>query len=463
MSFFFNPGNCRVGLFGVAIDSDESSTRAVAQSASPLSHSQPVSFPEWKEALWRGPLAPAAKQAYAREIFSFLRHCRNQRAPATIVRAQAYLEAPGPDADPGADPERRQALRWFFRTAREHRTSAGAVPTPGDSATPPPAASDLGHSDWECALIRAARERHFQWRTEQTYRQWAARFARFIIPASPSQAGAPELEAFLSDLAVRQRASVSSQKQALNAVVFLLQEALHHQVGKLTFHRARQPPRVPTVLTPAECARLFVQLEGTTRLMAELAYGGGLRLLELLRLRVKDVDLERSQVTVRGGKGDKDRVTVLPIRLAGRLADHLARLRPLFEQDRAENLPGVWLPEGLDRKYPGAGMEWGWQWLFPSRETALDPQTGLRRRHHVLDGTFQIAIKRAAQRAGLNKRVTPHVLRHSFATHLLESGTDIRTVQDLLGHSSVETTQIYTHVMKKPGLGVRSPLDALAP
>ena len=213
------------------------------------------------------------------------------------------------------------------------------------------------------------------------------------------------------------------------------------------------------VLSKAECARLFAELDGTTRLMAELAYGSGLRLMELLRLRVQHVDLERGQLRVSGGKGDKDRVTVLPAKLAARLQEHLARLRELHAADRAAGLPGVWLPEGLARKYPKASERWNWQWLFPSRETSVDPATKIRRRHHVIDSTFQNNIRWAAERAKLDKRVTPHVLRHSFATHLLDGGTDIRTVQELLGHASVETTQIYTHVMRKPGLGVRSPLD----
>jgi integron integrase len=234
---------------------------------------------------------------------------------------------------------------------------------------------------------------------------------------------------------------------------------LGRDLGELKFQRAEKPRRLPAVLTRPECAQLFEKFEGTTRLMAELMYGSGLRLMELLRLRVHHLDLERRQLRVIGGKGDKDRVTVLPERLAPALEAHVSRLRVLFDEDRAAKLPGVWLPEGLARKYRGAGERWEWQWVFPSRETSVDPGTGIRRRHHTSDGAFQTAIRNAARAAGIDKRVTPHVLRHSFATHLLEDGVDIRTVQDLLGHESVETTQIYTHVMQKPGLGVRSPLD----
>ena len=324
---------------------------------------------------------------------------------------------------------------------------------------PRPAAQDLGGPDWEQALVRTMRVRGLLWRTEDTYRSWARRFAVFIAPKTPYAAGAEEVGAFLTDLAVRNRSRPSGQRPALNALVFLMQEALGRDLGELDFKRAYPRVRAPVVLSKDECGRIFNQLEGTHRLMAELAYGSGLRLMELLRLRVQHLDLARLQLTVRGGKGDKDRMTIIPQALVSALERQFERLRPLHESDRKVGLPGVWLPDGLEKKFKRAGERWEWQWFFPSREASRDPVTGIVRRHHTLDGAFQNAVRKAAAKAGINKRVTPHVLRHSFATHLLESGTDIRTVQELLGHASVETTQIYTHVMKQPGLGVRSPLD----
>ncbi len=291
---------------------------------------------------------------------------------------------------------------------------------------------------------------------------WARRFAEWLERRGQSvpAAGEIELRDFLSDLATRQRAAVATQRQALNAVVFLVREALGKPLADFgDFTKARPVERMPVVLSRGECGRLMSALEATPRLMAELMYGSGVRLMELLRLRVKDVDLERRQLVIRAGKGGKDRVTVLPDVLVERLLAHRERLRKLHAEDREVEAPGVWLPEGLDRKYPQAGKAWEWQWFFPSRQQMKDPRTGLLRRHHVLDAAFQHAIRQAAARAGLAKRVTPHVLRHSFATHLLEGGTDIRTLQDLLGHKNVATTQIYTHVMRKPGIGVKSPLD----
>ncbi|MCX7887856.1 MAG: integron integrase [Verrucomicrobiae bacterium] len=320
---------------------------------------------------------------------------------------------------------------------------------------------DLGKIDWERRLIQRVRTLHYQWRTEQTYRGWAWRFAKFLGDKPVESATEADVRMFLSGLATEYRLSASSQKQALNALVFLLREVLGKELGDFSdFIRARRRLNMPVVLTREECQRLFAAMDGTVRLMAELMYGSGLRLSELLSLRIKDVDLERRQIIVRAGKGGKDRVTVLTESLVDRLRDHRQRLRKLHEDDRRNGVPGVWLPEGLERKYPQAGQSWEWQWFFPSRQLMNDPRLNLRRRFHVLDATFQHAVRQAARKAELNKRVTPHVLRHSFATHLLESGADIRTLQELLGHKDVTTTQIYTHVMRKPGLGVKSPLDA---
>ena len=482
---------------------------------------RPLSFPQWKQALAATTLAQSEKTAHAHAIIAFLGFCKRSHAPASIILIQSYLAGLPEQARSGA----REALRWFVlaaerdargrqrigdghptveavaarnqsaETADEDGTrtrsampngggtqsrSATEQPRGGRSAAegqvddlaynhsrrqagapPPSAASDLGGTDWERELIKACRERHFLWRTEETYRMWAGRLARFLSPRSPYRAEAEDVAAFLSRMAVEERSSVSAQKQALNALVFFLQEALHRQLGEIDFHRAQKPRRVPTVLSHEECRRLFAQLTGVTQLMAELAYGSGLRLLELLRLRVHHLDLERRQLHVYSGKGDKDRATVLPQALVEPLREQLARLRALFVADREAGISGVWLPEGLARKYPNAGISWEWQWLFPSRELSVDPESGTMRRHHVTDSPFQTAIRVAAQRAGIDKRVTPHVFRHSFATHLLESGADIRTVQELLGHESVETTQIYLHVTQNGGTGAVSPLDRI--
>jgi integron integrase len=415
-----------------------------------------IFFPRWREVLWQeGP--KGVRVAYEREILEFLKHCRALAVPASVASIRGYLAERRSLAA-----EAREALRWFYQAGRVHGRENPGQAGHVRGRMPKEAARDLGGADWERELIRAARSAGFLWRTEETYRNWAAKFAQFLQPRSPYAANGADVAAFLSRLAVEQRASPATQKQALNALVFLMQEALHRDVGEIHFRRATPRRRIPTVLSRAECQRLFEQLEGTSRLMAELAYGAGLRLMELLRLRVHHVDLDRQRLLVAGGKGDKDRVTVLPAALVASLRKQMDRLRELHAADRAAGLPGVWLPEGLARKYPKAGESWEWQWLFPSREASIDPTSGQRRRHHLTDTSFQRVLKAAAGRAQINKRVTPHVLRHSFATHLLEGGADIRTVQDLLGHESVETTQIYTHVMQKPGLGVRSPLDLLA-
>ena len=416
----------------------------------------PRLFPDWSARLRTDDsLAPAQRESFRLIITRFLDFCRERSTGPTVAGAREFVElirlqeAPSP----GRVQDWKAALNWYFRKARV----AGPLAVTG---LPSLGRTDLGRTPWEQALIAGIRERHLAWRTEQSYRGWMWRFVRFLGRKGVADAGAPEITEFLSHLAVKERLGAATQKQALNAVAFYFREVEGRDPGDFGgFVRACRRVRVPVVLNRSECERLFAALEGTTRLMAELMFGSGLRLMELLRLRIKDVDLERGQVIVRGGKGDQDRATVLPARLEEKLRAHRERLRHLHAEDRAKGLPGVWLPEGLERKWPGAGEHWEWQWLWPSRETMNDPRTGLRRRHHVLDATFQHFIRQAARKAKLDKKVTPHVLRHSFATQLLENGTDIRTVQELLGHKDVATTQIYTHVMRKPGLGVKSPLD----
>ena len=381
-------------------------------------------------------------------------------------------------------------------------------------------------------LREVLRVKHYSLRTEEAYAQWVRRYlifcrdyrgAHLIRPAAtfspaaaekgrgteggkkwihPRELGPADVVAFLNHLANVESVAAGTQNQALNALSFLYTQVLGIELGDLgEFMAASKRRRVPVVLSKVEVERLLGALEGTYRLMGQVLYGTGLRLLEGLRLRIHDIDFARNQIIVRGGKGDKDRVTVLPEALRASLQAHLQRVRLLWEADVREGYGGVYLPEGVARKYPGAAKEWGWQWVWPSRSRSVDPRshpptphpvplpslrgsgegevadgaalrpyrgtlaeqqlrpTVVLRRHHVQETGLQRAVKVAARLAGITKAASCHTLRHSFATHLLENGYDIRTVQDLLGHKNVATTQIYTHVMQKPGLGVRSPLD----
>jgi len=420
----------------------------------PFPRTPQIIFAKWREALHQGGLSPGIQTVYEMAVQGYLDYCAQNAISVAVESARAYMDDVTRRGLARQPELWKEGLNWFFRAGRELTAVArGAVPAL--------AQADTGAAAWEQRLIERLRRQHYAWRTEQTYREWSWRLADFVRPRELEAATDEDLKAFLSQLAVKGRVSRSTQKQALNALIFLFREGLGRAAGDLSgFRASRRGPRVPAVLSRKECQQLFEAMTGTSRLMAELMYGSGLRLMELLRLRVKDVDLARQQVIVRGGKGDKDRVTVLPEVLVERLRAHRDRLRGLHEQDRAAGLAGVWLPEALARKDPGAGVSWEWFWFFPSRQTSLDPHAGVERRHHLLEGAFQWAVREAARKARLNKRVTPHTLRHSFATHLLEGGTDIRSVQDLLGHVDVATTQIYTHVMNRPGLGIRSPLDA---
>ncbi|HKB72752.1 MAG TPA: integron integrase [Burkholderiales bacterium] len=311
-------------------------------------------------------------------------------------------------------------------------------------------------------LHQAISVRFYSRRTEQTYWYWIRYFIRFHGMRHPSDMGAAEVTAFLNWLAAERNVAAATQNQALNALLFLYKHVLDRELPWFDgLVRAKRPVRLPVVLSEAEVRRLLAQLDGFKWLMASLLYGAGLRLQECLMLRVKDVDFAYRQIVVRDGKGGKDRVTVLPENVVQPLQAHLGKVRSLHRCDLEDGYGEVWLPHALSRKYPRAGYEWGWQFVFPSKNRSAESETGVIRRHHVYPDTVQRAVKRSAQAAQIMKPVGCHTLRHSFATHLLQSGQDIRTVQELLGHSDVSTTMIYTHVMNKGARGVRSPLDRL--
>ena len=304
------------------------------------------------------------------------------------------------------------------------------------------------------------RLKHYSIRTETQYVQWVRRFILFHGKRHPQEMGAKEVEAFLTHLAVEGRVAAATQNQALSALLFLYRELLHINLPWLDeVVRAKRPARLPVVLTREEVQSVLGRTEGTYGLMLRLLYGTGMRLMECVRLRVKDVDFSRAEIIVRDGKGAKDRVTMLPQRIAAELQAHLQRRRHLYEDDLAKGMASVYLPNALDRKYTNAENEWAWQYVFVAKSYSIDPRSGRERRHHIDEKLVQRAMKRAVQEAAISKPATPHTLRHSFATHLLQGGYDIRTVQELLGHADVATTMIYTHVLNKGGRGVVSPLD----
>jgi len=304
------------------------------------------------------------------------------------------------------------------------------------------------------------RVHHYSLRTEQSYTHWIKRFILFHGKRHPREMGKNEIAAFLTHLAVQKDVSPSTQNQALSAILFLYKKVLNIEPDWIEgVVRAKRPKRLPVVLKRDVVMKLLNQLSGTQKLLAFLIYGSGLRLMEAARLRVKDVDFDYGQLIIRAGKGDKDRVTILPDSLREPLKKQFELARRYFELDRQEASPGVELPHAIERKYPNAGKEWPWFWVFPAKNRSTDPRTQIVRRHHVYEKTLQRSIKQAARNLGLPAPVSVHTLRHCFATHLLENGYDIRTLQELLGHKDLNTTMIYTHVLQKGGRGARSPLD----
>jgi integron integrase len=313
-------------------------------------------------------------------------------------------------------------------------------------------------------MKRSIRLKHYSLSTERSYLDWAKRFFRYVHETKGDEAAfaADDIKQYLSHLAIKRRVSASTQNQAFNALLFLFRDVLGRDVGNLgDTVRAKRGARLPVVLTIDEVKALFSGMAGTSLLIAQVLYGSGLRLMELARLRVKDIDFGMHTITVRSGKGDKDRTTVLPESVRDKLRMHIEKIKALHDKDLTSGHGEVYLPEALGRKYPKAGKEWGWQYVFPSSRLSVDPRSGKIRRHHISEDIVQTAIANAVKKAGIVKHVSVHTLRHSFATHLLQGGVNIREIQDLLGHKNVETTMIYTHVLRDMTHAPQSPLDAL--
>lgn len=313
-------------------------------------------------------------------------------------------------------------------------------------------------------LVRGKiRLKHYSIRTEQAYVDWIKRYIFHFDKQHPKDLGAQHVEQFLTYLAVHGKVSASTQNQAKSALLFLYREVLAAPLPWLDdVEQAKTPKRLPVVLTKEEVQAILSRLEGTHHLIVSLLYGTGMRILEVLRLRVKDIDFARKEIFVRDGKGFKDRITMLPVKLVKPLRAHLEKVKSMHEDDLLNGFGSVYLPNALAKKYPSAAHDWAWQYVFPSKRLSVDPRSedAITRRHHIQDQAIQRAVRQAVVDAGITKAATPHTFRHSFATHLLESGYDIRTVQELLGHSDVTTTMIYTHVLNKGGKGVDSPLDS---
>lgn len=417
---------------------------------------------------------PAHAQFYVRWAKAFLNHLPDKplekRAREDIESFLKDLSS-RPAIQDWQVSQARYALRLLyeqflpnFRPAASPAADAyPALPVPRESFRDEVAPGEVErrHGAILQAVTTEIRARHYSYRTEQTYLDWVRRFIAFHGYCDPHQLEVTSaVKAYLDYLAIEREVSASTQNQALNALVFLYREALKQPFGELDeIVRAKRPQRMPVVLTREEVNAVLVRMEGVPGLMAGLLYGSGLRLMECVRLRVKDVDFAQRQIMVRDGKGQKDRVTMLAERYLLPLQDHLAQVKVLHEQDLAQGHGAVYLWPGLERKYPNASKEWRWQYVFPAQRLSVDPRSGKVRRHHINENLLHRAVKQAVEQAGITKPVSCHTFRHSFATHLLQAGSDIRTVQELLGHVDVATTMIYTHVLNRPGLVVKSPAD----
>lgn len=416
----------------------------------------PVSFADWKDALLCSGLLEQDRKSYEITINWFLSYCRRSRSPATRRAANAFYETVKRERDPKPFQltQWKNALAWFFRSADR---DPGQPLIPGElvASNPRPREGE----GWFGSLVAEIRRRRYSHNTEKSYLMWARALQRHA-GRDLDVLGREDVRGFLDHLAVKQRVSASTQRQALNAIVFLFHQALGRPLGDFSdYLRARPRTQLPTVLTREELDALFSKLAEPFRSMAKLQYGSGLRLSELCSLRIKDIDFGNWKVIVRGGKGSKDRAAPLPRSLAKTLRSHIENIRATHDVDRAAGVPGVYIPESLERKFRNAGRQWGWFWLWPGNRLSVDPRSGIRRRHYVIPRFYQGKISKAAKDAEIPKRVTSHVLRHSFATHLLENGMDVRRLQDLMGHVNIKTTQTYLHVMRPKEGETESPLD----
>lgn len=391
---------------------------------------------------------------FARWVSNYLSFCeKSALEPDSEDQVQAFLQFMAKGKEEWQVKQAREAIRLFlFYLSRTGSEVAG------------PASSSAPSASWQqvaTQMREALRLRHRSLRTEKSYLQWLRAFQGFLAGKAPAGIGSADVKRFLSHLAVEKKVSASTQNQAFSALLFLFRHVFDRDLAEISETvRASSRRRLPVVLSREEIQRIFAEMQGVPRLMAKLIYGCGLRIQECADLRTKDIDFERDTLTVRSGKGDKDRVTVLPESLKRELLLHLSGVRRIFDQDfRDGTASGVALPDALERKYPNAGREWAWFWVFPASAMSGDPRSGKHRRHHLHVSNLQRSFKEAARRAAVDRNASVHSLRHSFATHLLENGYDIRTIQELLGHSNLQTTMIYTHVAGKNRLGVRSPLD----
>lgn len=391
---------------------------------------------------------------FVRWVSNYLSFCeKSDSEPDSEDQVQVFLHFMAKSKEEWQVKQAREAIRLFlFCLSRTGTESTGA------------AASSFPSASWQQVTVQmreALRLRHRSLRTEKSYLQWLRAFQGFLAGKPPVEIGPADVKRFLSHIAVEKRVAASTQNQAFNALLFLFRHVFDRDLADISETvRASPRRRLPVVLSRQEIQRLFAQMQGVSLLMAKLIYGCGLRIQECADLRTKDIDFERGTLTIRSGKGDKDRVTVLPESLKRELLLHLSGVRRLFDQDFLDGkAEGVALPDALERKYPNAGREWAWFWVFPAPTRSEDPRSGKHRRHHIHVSNLQRAFKEAARRAEIDRNASVHSLRHSFATHLLENGYDIRTIQELLGHSNLQTTMIYTHVASKNRLGVKSPLD----